>query len=64
MAGIVSYGGYIPLLRLNRGVMFMSNAWLNPRSSTVAQGERSMCKWDGTGRHHGGRGLARLPAGA
>lgn len=46
MAGIVSYGGYIPLLRLNRGVMFMSNAWLNPALFTVAQGERSMCNWD------------------
>jgi len=46
MAGIVSYGGYIPLLRLNRGVVFMSNAWLNPALFTVAQGERSMCNWD------------------
>lgn len=46
MAGIVSYGGYIPQLRLNRGVMFMSNAWLNPALFSAAQGERSMCNWD------------------
>lgn len=46
MVGIVSYGGYIPMLRLNRGAMFMSNAWMNPALFTAAQGERSMCNWD------------------
>ncbi len=46
MAGIVSYGGYIPLLRLDRGTVFFSNMWMNPALFSVAQGERSMCNWD------------------
>lgn len=46
MAGIVSYGGYIPLLRLDRGTVFFANAWMNPALFSVAQGERSMANWD------------------
>ncbi|HDP81319.1 MAG TPA: hydroxymethylglutaryl-CoA synthase family protein [Spirochaetes bacterium] len=46
MAGIVSYGGYIPMLRLDRGTVFFANAWKNPALFSVAQGERSMCNWD------------------
>jgi 3-hydroxy-3-methylglutaryl CoA synthase len=34
------------MLRLNRGVMFMNNAWMNPALFTVAAGERAMCNWD------------------
>ena len=46
MAGIVSYGGYIPRLRLSRMAIFQSMGWFAPATMMVAQGERSMCNWD------------------
>jgi 3-hydroxy-3-methylglutaryl CoA synthase len=46
MIGIVSYGGYIPRLRLNRGSIYQQIGWLVPAVIMVAQGERSMCNWD------------------
>jgi len=46
MAGIVSYGGYIPKLRLSRMGIFQSMGWFAPAIMAVASGERSMCNWD------------------
>lgn len=46
MIGIVSYGGYIPRLRLNRMSIYQHIGWLVPATVMVAQGERSMCNWD------------------
>jgi 3-hydroxy-3-methylglutaryl CoA synthase/NAD(P)-dependent dehydrogenase (short-subunit alcohol dehydrogenase family)/putative sterol carrier protein len=46
MIGIVSYGGYIPRLRLNRMSIFQSMGWFAPAIIMVAQGERSFCNWD------------------
>ena len=46
MIGIVSYGGYIPRLRLNRMSIVQGLGWLAPAIVTVAQGERSFCNWD------------------
>ncbi|UCC61728.1 MAG: OB-fold domain-containing protein, partial [Anaerolineae bacterium] len=46
MIGIISYGGYIPRLRLNRLSIAQSIDWLAPAVVTVAQGERSFCNWD------------------
>ena len=46
MIGIVSYGGYIPKLRLNRVSIFQSMGWFAPAIIMVAQGERSFCNWD------------------
>jgi len=46
MAGIVSYGGYIPKLRLSRMGIFQSMGWFAPATMAVAGGERSMCNWD------------------
>jgi 3-hydroxy-3-methylglutaryl CoA synthase len=46
MIGIVSYGGYIPQLRLNRMSIYQHIGWLAPAVVMVAQGERSMCNWD------------------
>lgn len=46
MAGIVSYGGYIPKLRLSRMGIFQSMGWFAPAIMAVAGGERSMCNWD------------------
>ncbi len=46
MVGITSYGGYIPRLRLNRGVVYGANAWMAPGLIGSANGERSMANWD------------------
>ncbi len=46
MVGITSYGGYIPRLRLNRGIIYGSNAWMAPGLIGSANGERSMANWD------------------
>ena len=46
MIGIVSYGGYIPRLRLNRMSIFQKMGWFAPAIVMVAQGERSFCNWD------------------
>ena len=46
MAGIVSYGAYLPRLRLERMGIMMSMGWFAPGLITAAQGERTMCNWD------------------
>jgi 3-hydroxy-3-methylglutaryl CoA synthase/NAD(P)-dependent dehydrogenase (short-subunit alcohol dehydrogenase family)/putative sterol carrier protein len=46
MIGIVSYGGYIPRLRLDRMAIFQAMGWFAPAIVMVAQGERSFCNWD------------------
>ncbi|UCB50164.1 MAG: OB-fold domain-containing protein, partial [Deltaproteobacteria bacterium] len=46
MIGIVSCGGYIPRLRLNRMSIFQNMGWFAPAIIMVAQGERSFCNWD------------------
>lgn len=46
MIGITSYGGYIPRMRLNRGVVYGANAWMAPGLIGSANGERSMANWD------------------
>ena len=46
MVGIVSYGGYIPKLRLDRMSVFQNMGWFAPAIIMVAQGERSFCNHD------------------
>ncbi|MDO8673248.1 MAG: short-chain dehydrogenase, partial [Dehalococcoidia bacterium] len=46
MIGIVSFGGYIPRLRLSRKSIVQQIGWLNPAIAGGAQGERSMCNFD------------------
>jgi 3-hydroxy-3-methylglutaryl CoA synthase/NAD(P)-dependent dehydrogenase (short-subunit alcohol dehydrogenase family)/putative sterol carrier protein len=46
MTAIISYGGYIPRLRLDRMSIYQHIGWLMPATVMVAQGERSMCNWD------------------
>ncbi len=46
MIGIVSFGGYIPKLRLDRMSIYQQMGWLMPATVMVAQGERSVCNWD------------------
>lgn len=46
MAGIVSFGGYIPRLRLDRMQILQATGWFAPATMAVAQGERSVCNKD------------------
>ena len=46
MTGILSYGGYIPRLRLSRQAIVAANSWANPALKSHARGERAMCNWD------------------
>jgi len=46
MIGIVSYGGYIPRVRLDRMAIMKAMGWFAPNLFGVAKGERSMCNWD------------------
>ncbi len=44
MAGIVSYGAYIPMYRLDRKIIYKAMGWLNP--ATYQSGERSVANYD------------------
>lgn len=46
MAGITSFGAYIPKLRLLRQAAVDANRWFNPALKGLAKGERAMCYWD------------------
>jgi 3-hydroxy-3-methylglutaryl CoA synthase len=46
MIGIVSYGAYLPRLRLNRKMMAAANAWMDSSLLAHGKGERSMANWD------------------
>ena len=46
MAGIVSYGGYLPRNRLPRMTVVQNMAWFNPVIFAVAKGERTVANWD------------------
>jgi len=46
MIGIVSYGAYIPRLRLNRASVFQAMGWFAPALIMVARGERAVCNYD------------------
>ena len=44
--GILSYGAYIPRLRLSRRAIADANGWLNPALKAQGKGERAICNWD------------------
>ncbi|HET7340731.1 MAG TPA: 3-hydroxy-3-methylglutaryl CoA synthase, partial [Methylomirabilota bacterium] len=44
--GILSFGAYVPRLRLQRKAVAAANAWFNPALRGLAKGERSMGNWD------------------
>lgn len=46
MVGIVSYGAYVPRLRLQRGVVVQAHQWCAPGLKGLAKGERAMANWD------------------
>ncbi len=43
---ILSFGAYVPRLRLKRQVVAEANSWFNPGLKGLAKGERAMCNWD------------------
>ncbi|RJQ83287.1 MAG: hydroxymethylglutaryl-CoA synthase family protein [Desulfobacteraceae bacterium] len=46
MAGICSYGGYVPRYRLDRGLVYKAMGWMNPGNIANASGERSVANFD------------------
>ena len=44
--GILSFGAYLPRLRLQRKSIAAANAWFNPALKAQARGERAMANWD------------------
>ena len=44
--GILSFGAYVPRLRLQRTAIAAANAWFSPGLRGMARGERSMANWD------------------
>ena len=44
--GILSFGAYIPRLRLQRQAIAAANSWFNPVLRGLAKGERAMANWD------------------
>lgn len=45
-SGILSFGAYLPRLRLQRKSVAAANAWFNPALKALARGERAMANWD------------------
>ena len=46
MAGICSFGGYIPRYRLNRGLIYQAMGWMNPANIANAGGEKAVANFD------------------
>lgn len=44
--GILSFGAYIPRLRLARKAIADANSWFNAALKSQAKGERAICNWD------------------
>lgn len=44
--GILSYGAYVPRLRLQRKVIADANSWFNAALKGLGKGERAMANWD------------------
>ena len=44
--GILSYGAYLPRLRLQRKAIAAANTWFAPGLRGLAKGERAMAGWD------------------
>ena len=44
--GILSFGAYLPRLRLQRASIAAANSWFAPAQRGLARGERAMANWD------------------
>ena len=46
MAGIVSYGGYVPRYRLERRKIFKAMGWMDPSTAGSSKGEKAVANFD------------------
>ncbi len=46
MAGIISYGGYVPRYRLERRKIFKAMGWMDPSTGGNARGEKAVANFD------------------
>jgi hydroxymethylglutaryl-CoA synthase len=46
MAGILTYGAYIPRMRLQRSAIYGANRWFAPGLKGLARGQRAIANWD------------------
>ncbi len=46
MAGIISYGAYVPRYRLNRKLIFKAMGWMDPSTAANARGEKAVANFD------------------
>ena len=44
--GILSYGAYVPMRRLQRKAIVAANSWFNSALRSQGKGERAMANWD------------------
>jgi 3-hydroxy-3-methylglutaryl CoA synthase len=44
--GILAFGAYVPIRRLQRGAAYAANAWFAPGLKGASKGERSTASWD------------------
>lgn len=44
--GIVSFGAYVPRLRLDRAAIAAAHRWMAPGLRGIAKGARAFCNWD------------------
>lgn len=45
-SGILAFGAYVPMLRLDRRVVYAANSWFAPGLMALAKGERAVANWD------------------
>jgi hydroxymethylglutaryl-CoA synthase len=45
-SGILFFGAYLPMARLQRSVVAAANAWIAPGLKGLGKGERTMANWD------------------
>ena len=57
--GILSWGGYVPRLRLDRKAAVDANSWANGALAGRASGSRAFCNWDEDTLTMGERSLVR-----
>jgi hydroxymethylglutaryl-CoA synthase len=44
--GIISFGAYVPMRRLQRSAILAANGWFNSALKSLARGERAIANWD------------------
>ncbi len=65
MAGIVSFGAYVPRYRLKRMTIFGAMGWINPMNILLAQGEKAVANQDedSGGEHRLSERVRPIPGG-